>query len=133
MNSLLRLVLALLIAAAAPAAAHASGGKKKEEVGLSPYVDLPTLTTAVIQPTGARGVLTVQAVLYAPDPVQRLKASKSVPLLLNAYLPALQAWAYRLPPGKAPNIDTLTRALQQSTDGVIGGGARVLLGGVMVN
>ena len=87
----------------------------------------------MIQPDGRRGVLTVQAVLHAPNPVQSARAARSLPLLLNAYVPPLQAWAYRLPPGMAPNVDTLAQSLQQATDGVLGPGTRVLLGGVMVN
>jgi hypothetical protein len=129
-------VLALPLAAALLApAARASEGKTKDkpEASQSPFIELPTLTAAVIRPDGRRGVLTVQAVVYVPNAPQRLRASQSIPLLLNAYVPALQAWAYRLPPGAVPDVDALAFGLQKATDGVLKPGTRVLLGGVMVN
>jgi hypothetical protein len=131
-HPVLVLCLALLFAASAPVA-WAGESKKKEDAPQGEFIELPTLTATVIRPDGGRGVMTVQAVLYIPDPALRLRGSKSIPLLLNAYVPALQSLAYRLPPGVPPNIDALTVGLQQATDGVLKPGARVLLGGVMVN
>lgn len=120
------------LATTAQAAEH--GAKKGEEATVvSEFIDMPTLTATVIRGDGRRGVLTVQAVLYAPKPAQRARAAQSGPLLMNAYVPAMQAWAYALPPGSKPNVDALGQTLQRATDGVLGPGARVLLGGVMIN
>ena len=128
------LILALSLTAACPAAALASGKEKKEETdgGSEPYIELPTLTATAIRAGGRRGVLTVQATLNIPDPVKRAKATKLLPRLMDAYVTALQAWAYQMIPGSTPNIDLMSRAMQQATDRVMGPGARVLLGGVMI-
>lgn len=127
------LLNALALFAVAPAAAHAAGGKDEEaEEVRSPFIELPTLTAAVKRLEGGRGVLTVQANLYALAPALRIKIVRSMPLLMNAYVPAMQAWSYHLPPGRTPNVEGLARGLQQATDRVVGPGARLLLGGVMV-
>ena len=117
----------------APEAARASEGEKKDAPPPSPNIELPTLTATAIQPTGRRGVLTVQASLYIRSVALRLKASRAMPRLLDAYVPALQAWAYNLPPGATPNVEALAAALQRATDRILGPGAKVLLGGVMVS
>ena len=128
------LLNALALFALAPASALASGGKDKEaEEVKSPFIELPTLTAAVKSLDGGRGVLTVQANLYAINPALRIKIVRSMPLLMNAYVPAMQAWSYHLPPGRTPNVEGLALGLQQATDRVVGPGARLLLGGVMVN
>ena len=127
------LLTALLLTALVPQGASAAGDKKKEVESKSAFIELPTLTAAVMGTDGRRGVLTVQATLYSADPVFRTKINKSMPLLMNAYVPAMQAWSYRLPPGRTPNVEGLAMGLQQATDKIVGSGARLLLGGVMVN
>ena len=128
------LALGLLLAASAPVAAMASGGEKKDakEGGGAPYIELPTLTATAIRPGGRRGVLTVQATLNIADPAKRERATKYMPKLIDAYVVALQTWVYQMVPGALPNVELMSRSLQQATDRIIGPGARVLLGGVMI-
>ncbi len=134
MNRRRALLACLALIALAPAAAQAGEGKDKEADEVkSPFIELPTLTASVMGTDGRRGVLTVQATLYAVDPAKRLKVVRAMPLLMNAYVPAMQQWSYNLPPGRTPNVDGLAMGLQQATNKVIGPGARLLLGGVMVN
>lgn len=134
MTSRRALLNALASIALVPTVAQAAGGKDKEpEEVKSAFIELPTLTAAVRSLDGGRGVLTVQANLYAVAPALRIKIVRSMPLLMNAYVPAMQAWSYHLPPGRTPNVEGLALGLQQATDRVVGPGARLLLGGVMVN
>lgn len=125
------LLAAVLTLGLAPISARAS--EKESEAKLSPYLELPTLTATVIRADGRRGVLTVQASVYLPSETMQVKAPKRLPLLLNAYVPAMQQWAYALNPGATPNVDLLGSALQKATDQVLGAGGVVLLGGVMIN
>lgn len=94
---------------------------------------MPTLTATVRRPDGRRGVLTVQASLNAPAPAVAQKAVLLRPRLMDAYVTALQGMAATLVPGVPPDLDVLTRVLQRETDRVIGKGAAVLLGGVMIS
>lgn len=128
------LALGLMLAAAGPAAALASGGGKSgdDTGGGSGFIELPTLTATAIRPGGRRGVLTVQATLHIPDAAKRARAAKYLPKLMDAYVSALQTWVYQMVPGALPNVELMSRGMQQATDRILGPGAKVLLGGVMI-
>ena len=120
--------------AAAPAAALAASKREKKAVGGLTFLQLPTITSTVVQPNGRRGVLTVEAGLDIPDAHLRERAEASQPRLRAAFAQRLQTYATGLPPGSPPNADTLSREMQRETDRVLGrAGARLLLGTVMVN
>lgn len=132
-----RLFLSLIAAAAAAGASDARASEKKaegKEGDGNPFLELPTLTATAIRPDGRRGVLTVQATLRIPDAEKRLKATKLMPRLKDAYVSSLQIWAYQMVPGSLPNVILMTQSLQKATDRVLGpgNGATVLLGGVMM-
>lgn len=130
---LVRALIVTLAPSLGPAAAFASEKKEGEGPAAGPLIDLPTLTATVRRPDGRRGVLTVQASLNAPAPAVAQKAVLLRPRLMDAYVTALQGMAATLVPGVPPDLDVLTRVLQRETDRVIGKGAAVLLGGVMIS
>lgn len=128
-----RNLLALLAAAwlLAPALAHADGADKKQK---GTYVQISGLAATVLRPDGGHGVMTVDAGIDVPDPTLRNYADLVQPRLTDAFAQALQAYAGNLAPGRPPDADYLARRLQAATDQVLGRpGARLLLGGVMVN
>lgn len=118
---------------ALPAHAASSGGEKKKGGGAS-FVQFPALTATVIRADGRRGVLTVESGLDVPDGVLRERAIGLQPRLRDAYVRFLQVYAAAVPPGAAPNPDTIGASLQRSTDQVLGKpGAKLLLGTILVN
>jgi hypothetical protein len=126
-----RLFLALLTASllSAPALAEEGGGKPK-----TTYVEVRPLTATLIRPGGRRGALTVEVGLDVPDAGLRRRAAQSTPILRDAYLRVVQAYALGLSPGATPSADYLSIILQRETDKALGRkGARVLLGAVLAN
>jgi hypothetical protein len=125
-----RLLLAALIAAlATPAFAEEGGGKPK-----TTFVEVRPLTVTMIRTNGRRGALTVELGLDVPDPALQLRATQSIPLLRDAYVRIVQAYALGLSPGSTPSADYLALTLQRETDRVLKRkGAKVLLGAVLVN
>ena len=117
------------VLAAAPAASAGEGGKPK-----TTFVEIRPLSSTLIKPGGRRGVLTVELGLDVPDPALERRAEQSVPLLRDAYVRILGAYALGLSPGATPSADYLSLSLQRETDRVLGRkGARVLLGAGLVN
>jgi hypothetical protein len=126
-----RLLLALVLLTLAPSAAFATDKKKG---GGESYVQLPTLTAAIIRPDGRRGVLTVEAGIDARDPDLRERVELVEPRLRDAYASSLMLFGRNLRPGDAPDIAQLADRLQADTDRVVGRpGARLLLGSTLVN
>lgn len=126
-----RLLLALVLLTLAPSAAFAADKKKG---GGESYVQLPTLTAAIIRPDGRRGVLTVEAGIDARDPDLRERVELVEPRLRDAYASSLMLFGRNLRPGDAPDIAQLADRLQADTDRVVGRpGARLLLGSTLVN
>ena len=125
-----RLLLAALIAAlATPAFAGEGGGKPK-----TTFVEVRPLTATMIRTNGRRGALTVEVGLDVPDPALNLRATQSIPLLRDAYVRIIQAYALGLTPGSTPSADYLAITLQRETDRVLKRkGAKLLLGAVLVN
>ena len=133
-----RLILAaapLAIGAAlAPAAAKAAAsGEGRKKGGGASFVQMPTLTASVQRMDGRRGVLTVEAGVDAPGPLNaRVEALK--PRLRDGYNSYLQRFAGALRPGFAPDADLLARELQAITTRLVGKpGARLLLGTILIN
>lgn len=119
------------LALCAPSLAAAADKGKKAK---TPYLELQTVAVSIMRPTGQRGVMTVEVGLDAPQAALRDRLELYLPLLHSAYVSALQPYAYGLPPGALPSADYIGYALQRETDRVLGqGGARVLLGSILVN
>jgi hypothetical protein len=124
------LLIACLLAGSGAARAEEGGGKKAK----TPYIQLQSLAVSVIRQSGARGVLTVEIGIDAPDPALRDRVDLVTPLLRSAYISALQPYALSLPPGSLPNADWISMTLQRETDRVLGRrGGKLLLGSILVN
>ena len=125
------LLLALL--ALTPAFGAAQENRHKKGGGAS-YIQLETLTASILRPDGRRGVMTVEVGVDVPDAALHARAAQSTPRLLAAYSEIVRTYAAGLPLFSAPNADYLALQLQRQTDAVLGRpGARLLLGGILVN
>jgi hypothetical protein len=114
-----------------PALARAEGGDKAPK---GTFVPVPGLAATVMRPEGGHGVMTVEAGVDAPDPSLHAYVLLQMPRLEDAYTQVLQAYGGALRPGTLPDADYVARQLQAATDRVLGKpGARLLLGGLMVN
>jgi hypothetical protein len=117
-----------------PASALASGAPEKKKAGGANYVPVQTVLGTTLRQSGARGVLSVDCGLDVPDAALRTRAEQSTPRLRAAYVQVIQSYAAGLPSGALPNVEYLVQTLQRRTDAILGKpGARVLLGGVIVN
>ena len=124
------LTLALL-GAAAVLPARAAAAEKKEK---GSYVAVDTLTATVLAGNGRHQVMTVQSGVDAVDPALHDYVQKVTPRLRDAFAQELQLYAGGLPSGSPPDADYLARRLQGAADRVLGRpGARLLIGGIMVN
>jgi hypothetical protein len=123
------LLTALIVTLATPAFASEGSGKPKTS-----FVEVRPLTATMMRTNGQRGALTVELGLDVPDPALQLRATQSIPLLRDAYVRIVQAYALGLTPGSTPSADYLALTLQRETDRVLKRkGAKVLLGAVLVN
>lgn len=114
-------------------AAAPEKGEKKFTGGAS-YVPIQTVLGTTKRGDGRRGVLSVECGLDVPDGGLRERAYASIPRLRSAYASTVQTYAAGLPSGAPPTVDYIARTLQQHTDAILGrGGAKVLLGAVVVN
>ena len=124
------LLLIVATALAAPALGHAAD--KAAQKGT--FLPISDLAASAPRLSGGHGVMTVEAGLDIPDPALFDKASEDQPRLRDAFAQVLQAYAGGLPAGQLPDIDYMAARLQAATDRTLGRpGARLLLGGVMVN
>ena len=115
----------------APGLAHAGDSPDKKT---GSYLPISGLAATVVRPDGGHGVMTVDAGVDVPDPTLRNYAEEVQPRLKDAFAQVLQAYAGQLAPGRPPDADYMARRLQGAADQVLGrSGARLLLGGVMVN
>ena len=90
-------------------------------------------TGTVLRTHGRRAVMSVESTLVIADGALLERARLSRPRLTAAFNEAVRIEASRMLPDAVPDLDALTRALQQATDRVLGrAGAKVLLGTVMV-
>jgi hypothetical protein len=125
----LLLGLALLPLAAAPA--HSAD--KKKGGGLS-FIQLPTITAAIVRADGRRGVLTVESGIDVPNEALRIQVERLQPRLRDAFASTLMIVGSQLRPGEPPDLDRLEARLQADTNRIVGRpGARLLLGATLVN
>ncbi len=126
------LIASAILALAMPVLAAEKTDKKKG--GGETFIQLPTLTATIIRSGGGRGVMTVEIGVDVPDAGLRKRAQASVPLLRDAYLRTMLAYAPSIGPGGTPNPDYMSTQLQGATDRTLGRpGARVLLGSILIN
>jgi hypothetical protein len=126
----LTLGIAALLTVLTPDAAHAADDKKAKPE----YMPFSGLAATVLREDGVHGFMSVDAGVDIPDVKLRDQAALDTPRLYDAYGQVLQAYGAGLSPGHVPDVDYLGRQLQAATDRVLGrSGARLLLGGVMVN
>jgi hypothetical protein len=130
-----RLLPGLLLAAVLAVAARpgvAAAAEKKEN---ATFVAIDTLTAMVVGPGGRRQVMTVQSGVDTPNnPALHDYVDKITPRLRDAYAQTLQIYAGGLAPGLPPDADYIARRLQADTDRLVGKpGARLLIGGIMIN
>lgn len=94
---------------------------------------MPLSTATVLRPQGRRAIISVESTLLIADGALLERAKLSRPRLNAAFADAVRVEASRMLPDAVPDLNALTRALQQAADRVLGrAGARVLLGTVMV-
>jgi hypothetical protein len=127
-----RLALAALLALA-PSVAAASGGEKKKGGGLS-FVQIQTLTAAIMRRNGSRGVVTMEVGIDVQDEKLRTLATQLTPRLRAGYAQILQIYASGLPAATPPDVDYLAQKMQRETDRILGKpGAKLLIGTVLIN
>jgi hypothetical protein len=128
-----RALSGLILAAALLAGPPALAGEGKDKPKTS-FVEVKPLAATLMRRGGRRGVLTVELGLDVPDAALRTRAEQSTPILRDAYVRVVQAYAFGLSPGATPSADFLAITLQRETDKVLKRpGARVLLGAVLAN
>lgn len=127
-----RAITFALLLAAAPAIAAEKTEKKKG--GGETFIQIPTLTATVMRADRGRGVMTVEVGIDVPDGGLRKRAQESIPLLRDAFVQAMLAYAPTLSPGAPPNPDTISSLLQRATDRTLGrSGAKLLIGSILIN
>jgi hypothetical protein len=126
--------LLIVLLALTPALARGQDETKHKKGGGASFIQLETLTATVMRPDGRRGVMTVEVGVDVPDAALHARAAQSTPLLRAAYSEVVRKYAAGLPPFGVPNADYLSLELQRQTDLTLGRpGARLLLGGILVN
>lgn len=107
---------------------------EKKKGGGETFLQLPTLTASVLMAGGGRGVMTIEVGIDVPDAGLRKRAQASVPLLRDAFLREMLAYAPTMGAGGAPNPDVISTMLQRAADRTLGRpGAKVLLGSILTN
>ncbi|HEY5411891.1 MAG TPA: Tat pathway signal protein [Caulobacteraceae bacterium] len=130
-RTLIAAFAALVVLAPVAGRAEGEGGGPKTK---PPYLQMPTVAVSVFRSNGRRGVLTIEVGVDVPDPALRNQMELYVPLLISAYVSALQPYAISLAPGQPPNADYISMTLQRETDRVLRRrGAHLLLGSILVN
>ncbi len=129
---MLRRTLLAALLLALPIMAAEKTDKKKG--GGETFLQLPTLTATVQRADRGRGVMTVEVGVDVPDAGLRKRAQASIPLLRDAFLREMLAYAPSIGAGGVPNPDTISSQLQRAADRTLGHpGARVLIGSILIN
>lgn len=141
-----RLIAAALAAALLASPALGSGGgsdhgataappSKKKITPSDSYVQLPSLTAAVVKDFQARGVLQVEAGFDIPDDRLRERAEAILPRLRAACAEALRNYAGdQYVYGRVPDATRIADELQQAADEALGEkGAQLMLAMVIVH
>ncbi len=135
------LVIAAVCLAVLSGPASAAGGSSSSAPQQAPatrqerltsaesFLPQPTFSASVLQRQSTRGTIVVDMGLDIEDADLRRRAQLNAPRIRDALRTAIATYAltyYR--DRTAPDIDTLTRLMQQATDRVLGEeGAQVLL------
>lgn len=129
------LALALCLAATLPALAADQKAMASHKITQAvSYVGLNPIYATVLDDGRPAGFLLVSIGLDIPDARLRDQVNAALPLLRDAYVRNLMAFAAAaVRPREQPDVDLIARRLQAVTDRELHGpGARVLLGQVML-
>jgi flagellar basal body-associated protein FliL len=128
---LLCLALAVLFAAAPASAEDAPPDKAPEHklTNSKSYVEIDPIYTTVVEDNRPVGMLMVGIGMDIPDDALRTVATRSMPVLRDAYVRSLMGFsATNVRTSAQPDVAALAARLQSVTDRALGHkGARVLL------
>jgi flagellar basal body-associated protein FliL len=122
------LTFALSTGTIAAEEASSQGAQRKTTTSES-YVIIDPIYSTIIDGAKPRGLLMVELGLDVPDEKLREDVNLSLPLLRDAYVRGLLAYASTaVRPYRQPNVEDIANRLQAITDKVMGReGARVLM------
>jgi flagellar basal body-associated protein FliL len=117
--------------------AEEAGDKKKSEHKLTQaesYLSLDPIYTTIVDDNRAQGMLMVGVGLDVPDEALRDVATRSMPVLRDAYVRSLMAFtANTVRTDAQPDVTLLATRLQTVTDRALGRkGAKILLAQVAI-
>lgn len=128
------LVIFLAVLAASPAPADDARAPEHKITQSESYIMLEPMYATVIAADKPAGTLMVAVGLDIPDPKLRSDANHAMPMLRDAYVRNLMAFAWsHVRPWVQPDVNEIADRLQRVTDHTLKrSGARVLLAQVMV-
>ena len=131
------LCLLILLPLAAGAAEESGGDKKSSEHKLTQsvsYLPLDPIYTTIVDDNRAQGMLMVGVGLDVPDAALREIATRSMPVLRDAYVRSLMTFtANAVRTDAQPDVAQLATRLQTVTDRALGKkGAKILLAQVAI-
>jgi flagellar basal body-associated protein FliL len=126
--------LLFLILLGAPALGDDERAPEHKITQRESYMMLEPMYATIINADKPSGTLMVAIGLDIPDPQLRAEANRSMPVLRDAYVRNLMAFAWsHVRPWVQPSVDEIATRLQNVTDKTLHRqGARVLLAQVMV-
>jgi len=120
----------------AAGAAEEGGDKKSSEHKLTQsvsYLALDPIYTTIVDDNRAQGMLMVGVGLDVPDEALRDVATRSMPVLRDAYVRNLMAFTATVRTDAQPDVGQLANRLQTVTDRALGKkGAKILLAQVAI-
>ena len=126
----------LVLLPLAAGAAEEGGDKKSSEHKLTQsvsYLALDPIYTTIVDDNRAQGMLMVGVGLDVPDEALRDVATRSMPVLRDAYVRNLMAFTATVHTDAQPDVAQLANRLQTVTDRALGKkGARILLAQVAI-
>ncbi|MBN9546034.1 MAG: hypothetical protein J0I19_11220 [Alphaproteobacteria bacterium] len=126
----------LVLLPLAAGAAEEGGDKKSSEHKLTQsvsYLALDPIYTTIVDDNRAQGMLMVGVGLDVPDEALRDVATRSMPVLRDAYVRNLMAFTATVRTDAQPDVAQLANRLQTVTDRALGKkGARILLAQVAI-
>lgn len=128
------LALAALLLLPSARAAEAAQMAPHRITQLESYMALEPMYATILDGGRPIGLLLVAIGLNVPDAALRAKAKRALPLLRDAYVRNLIAFAaVAVRPAKQPDVTLIAKRLQRVTDRTLAGaGAQVLLGQVAI-
>ncbi len=126
----------LVLLPLAAGAAEEGGDKKSSEHKLTQsvsYLPLDPIYTTIVDDNRAQGMLMVGVGLDVPDEALRDVATRSMPVLRDAYVRNLMAFTATVRTDAQPDVAQLANSLQTVTDRALGKkGAKILLAQVAI-